>query len=242
MEQNPTSPYRSSAVTALAIVGFISLVGLGVWGGIYSSRYVPTIVNRLGSAAVYLGSSMTPSPTAVPTETATSTEETTISFGTPEAVATTTPARPTLATSTPAPVVKKVAVPSAPVLHGTADLSITLLAKGYLTTDMTDSFVASSSVPHDTHPAVRFVVKNLGTNASGTWGFTAAIPTRTSYTYRSDAQISLLPGESIIYTLGFDRATSGDTEPVTITLDADTDITESSETNNTLNTNLTILP
>lgn len=234
IEQYSAPTRRSSAVTALAAVGLVSLIGMGVWGGVYSSRYVPEVVNRLGAAAVYLGSSLSPAPTGTPSEVATSTEETVISFGTPEPIMATT-TEPRAATSTPAPVQKKVALPpTPPALHGSADLTVSLVAIGYLRTDATDSFVASTSVPSGAHPAIRFTIKNAGTNASGTWSFDATIPTRTAFTYHADPQISLLPGESMIYTLGFDRAAAGTAERITITLDPAGDITETSETNNTL--------
>src|SRR3989344_3436924 len=46
---------RQAAINGLAVVGFIALVGAGIWFAVYSTRFVPTVVNNLGAAAVYLG-------------------------------------------------------------------------------------------------------------------------------------------------------------------------------------------
>lgn len=245
-----TSSYRETAVTSLAVVGFLALLGLGVWGGVYSSRYVPSIVNRAGSAAVYLGSLFAPAPAPTTTnkppvaETASSTV---ISFGTLPAVATTT-ATTTSAVKKSAPTTSgkiyyrtvPVTVP-APAPYGLSDLSVTVSAIGYLDTSSTDSFVTATKVPDGKRPAVKFTIKNVGTNVSGQWRFNAIIPTRTSYTYKSDLQQALNPGDSIDYTLGFDRARSGDKQTVTITANYDNLFAESAVNNNSISVNLVIL-
>ena len=53
-------PARQAAANGLAIVGFIALIALGLFLAVSASRFVPGIVNGLGSAAVYLGSVFTP--------------------------------------------------------------------------------------------------------------------------------------------------------------------------------------
>src|ERR1035437_6779716 len=45
---------RTTLIRVLAVIGFIALVGTTMWLAVYSTRYVPTIVGRIGSAAVYL--------------------------------------------------------------------------------------------------------------------------------------------------------------------------------------------
>lgn len=227
---------RETAVTSLAIVGFLALLGLGVYAGIYSARFVPTVVEGLGSAAVYVGSAFSPAPTAdlsVVTGAATSTEPTTISFGDE---ATTTPAVAPVASSTPktsAPVVTTpVFVPTAP--HGLADLTVEATAVGYLTTDSTASFVTGTSVPSGSRPAVKFTVKNVGTNWTGTWSFTASIPSSPVFTYTSAAQESLGPGATVDYILGFDRARSGQQQDLTITVNPGNTAPESNATNNSV--------
>lgn len=198
-------------------------------------------MNRAGSAAVYLGSlfNTDSEPSVAVVSNATSTI---ITFGT----ASSTPAKPVATTTKPAttkpkpvttgPTYTTVQVngPAAPTLHGLPDLAITATAIGYLNTTATDSFVASTTVPSGKLPAVKFTVKNIGTNMSGTWRFNAVVPTRTFYTYQSDLQQTLAPGDSIDYTLGFDRPKTGTGQQAVITVNHDKITNESSTNNNTL--------
>ena len=246
--EQPT-PYRDTAVTSLAVIGFVALIGLGVWGAIYSSRYVPNIVGRAGTAAVYLGSLFNPttSPAGdVSVPAATSTQPTVISFGTPAATSTTpvassTPStpKPAATPATPRTITVATTVP-APALSGVADLTTSITVIGYLTTSATDSFVGSGVVPAGKIPAVKFTIKNVGTNYSGTWRFSASLPSRNTFVYHSDAQQSLAPGDSIDYILGFDRATTGANQTISITANDTHTANETNLNNNTATANLTI--
>lgn len=244
------TPARQAAVNSLAVVGFIALVAAGILLAVYSTRFVPTVVNRIGAAAVYLGSVFTPSPDAglsiVPTPSATST----ISFGngttTSPSVSTTTapsgekPApAPGPKTTTVQPIGTGVVAPQA--LYGLPDLQIVVTAIGYLNTASADSFVASPTVPDGERPAVKFTVRNVGTNVSGTWRFEASIPTRGTFDYESPLQQALNPGDSIDYTLGFDRARSGANQPISITANFDNRFAEANTSNNTISLNITVL-
>ncbi len=242
MNNQETTFSRQTAINGLAVVGFIALIALGMWLAVYSTRFVPTVVNKIGAAAVYLGSVFTPASdstlSVVPTPTAT----TTISFGTaPTSPADIKPA-PTASgkkvTITPI-ATTPVLIP--PVLSGFPDLAITVVTSGYLTTTSDDSFVASSTAPDGTRPAVKFFIKNIGTNVSGSWRFSALLPTRTTYTYESPLQQSLNPGDSTAYTLGFDRARTGADQTISVTANFDGALRESVTTNNTASARITIL-
>lgn len=50
------TPIRRMVANGAAVVGFVSLVIAGMWLAVYSTRFVPTVVNGAGAAAVYLGS------------------------------------------------------------------------------------------------------------------------------------------------------------------------------------------
>lgn len=54
-----------------------------------------------------------------------------------------------------------------------------------------------------------FVISNIGGSSSGTYYFTAELPTLTGYAYSSPAQVSLAPGSRISNTLRFSGARSG---------------------------------
>ena len=249
---------RQAVINGLAIVGFVILVGAGIWLAVYSTRYVPTVVNRVGAAAVYFGSLFTsadgPTLSVVPNA------STTIPFG----EASSTPANSTISkpvTSTPVKPVSTTAgektnttqqISDAPtnILSGLPDFIATINAVGYLTTASADSFVASTTVPTGSRAAVSFSIKNIGINASGSWCFSATIPTQSSYLYQSQPQQSLNPGDSIDYTLGFDQAYRGVDQMISVIANiANTEniatcartVIESNPNNNSASAKITIL-
>ena len=240
------SAERDAALTGLAIVGFIALVALGIALAVYSTRFVPRVVGRLGAAAVYLGSVFTPShPSLSVVPTASSTM---IYFGnatsTPVASTTVTlpkaPARPVVTTAG-AQTTTSYPVTQSAMLSGLPDLVVKIHAVGYLATTSATSFVTSATVPAHSRPAVNFTIKNIGTNVSGTWRFTASIPTQSAYVYQSAYQQSLAPGDSIDYTLGFDQPLAGSGRTIVITANFDHAFFESTFNNNIASTSVTVL-
>jgi hypothetical protein len=264
--ETTTSPVRQGAVNGLAVLGFIALVAAGVWLALYSTRYVPAVVSRIGSAAVYIGSVFNSadgnsSLSVVPT----TTPATTLIFGTPTApmgtptapaagsanttgtTQTTSASKPATATNAPtgektttASPVNGTATAEPAKLSGLGDLAVSVTTTGYLTTTSTDSFVASTTVPHGDNPAVRFTIKNVGTNYSGTWTFTASIPTYPAFTFTSQPQQSLAPGDSIDYTLGFNQATQGTNQVIKVTIAPGT--ADSNASNNSATAAVNVLP
>lgn len=234
---------RLAALQGLAIFGFLALVALGMWLAISSARYVPTAVSKLSAAAVALSSVFTPAPEPVATSTpvivfgedafATSTTPTTTPVTKPVATSAGTPSSNTyLIGGTPSG--------TAP-LSGLADLTVEIKAVGYLSGPDATTFTASSSIPSTMRPAVKFVIKNIGTNATGAWRFTATIPTQTAYIYESVPQQNLNPGDSIEYTLGFDQANRGANQTISISVNKDRAISESNTDNNNAAASVTIL-
>lgn len=241
------TPNRQAALTGLAVVGFITLIILGIMLAIYAARFVPIAASRVGSAAVYLSQVFSPAkpdtdlqvvpqiPFDVATSTATST---TAASTTPAVVIPAYPAPTTPGTATHTTYPAGGTQTTAP-LYGKPDLLVTITQTGYLTTNNTNSFVASKTVPNNERGAVKFTVTNVGTNVSGRWDFEAVLPTTSSYTFHSDTQESLRPGEKIDYVLGFDSARNGDRE-ITVTVDPDHDVSESNESNNEDSATVTI--
>jgi len=245
------SPNRTAMINTLAVVGFVALIGVGLWLAVYSTRYVPSVVNRIGTAAVYLGSVFTPAEEPLLSVVPTPVTSTTLPFGTASTTATTT-----TTTTTPAPVSPKpVATTPGPqtsgtypiggtapgVFSGLPDFTVSIGAVGYLASASTDSFIASSTVPAGNRPAVKFTIKNIGTNVAGQWRFSASIPTQSSFIYQSQPQQSLNPGDSIDYVLGFDQANRGSGQMISVTANFDHAVTESSTNNNSAAAYLTIL-
>lgn len=247
------TPKRPAAVHALATVGFVALVVGGMWLAVYSTRFVPSVVGRIGTAAVYLGSVFTPSPAA--SLSVVSTASTTIPFG----QASSTISTPIAAANPTTPTAQKPVIPSAgktttgtyplgatttqstTTLSGLPDFIVKINAVGYLATSSAASFVASSTVPAGSRPAVSFTIKNIGTNATGAWRFSATIPAQSAYVYQSQPQQSLAPGDSIDYTMGFDQADTGADKMISITANFDKAVTESNMKNDTASTTITIL-
>ncbi|MDP2651752.1 MAG: CARDB domain-containing protein [bacterium] len=242
------TPMYQKAISGLAIVGFVTLVSAGIWLALYSTRFVPPVVNGIGAAAVYLGSVFTPASepglSVIPTPVA----STTISFpSTDSGQAATETNAPSPASVKPTAGARTNTVSQisgtnvAPALSGLSDLTVHITAVGYLSAASADSFIASSTVPAGSRPAVRFTIKNIGTNIAGPWRFSAYIPTQSSYLYQSQLQQSLNPGDSIDYTLGFDQAIAGTGKLISITANFDHTIGESNTNNNNATTTVTIL-
>jgi hypothetical protein len=236
---------RRTAITGLAVVGFIALVAAGIWLAVYSTRFVPKVVNGFGEAAVYLGSILIPNHTSGLSVVPTPTASTTISFGATDATSTsatsTAPKQIATTAGTETSGTYQINGTSAPVLSGLSDLIVHINAIGYLSTDSTNSFISSATVPAGSRPAVSFTIKNIGTNASGQWRFSASIPTQTGYIYQSQLQQSLNPGDSIDYILGFDQANVGANKTVSITANFDHAIAESNTNNDSASVTMTIL-
>jgi len=240
---------RKAAINGLAVVGFVALIAAGLSLAVYSTRFVPTVVNGVGAAVVYLGSSFASAPDllVVPTQTVPSTiffgeESSTISTNVTSTPSPSVPLKQVATTAgTKTSNVYQISGTTTPSLHGLPDLIVNISAVGYLDSASTDSFIASSTVPVGNRPAVTFTIKNIGTNKSGQWRFSASIPTQTAYIYQSQPQQSLLPGDSIDYTLGFDQANKGADQPISITANFDKAIGESNMNNNSASTKVTIL-
>lgn len=242
---------RQTVINALAVAGFIALIGGSMWLAVYSTRYVPNVVGRMGAAAVYLGSVFTPAPE--PTLSVIQTASTTIPFN-EEASSTISTTVPTEILAAPSKSVTPTAgkqttktiqiggattTPKTQVaLSGLPDFAVTIHSVGYLASTTADSFIATTTIS-GTRPAISFTIKNVGTNVTGPWRWSIHIPTEMAYLYESVPQQSLAPGDSIDYTLGFDQATVG-TQTVTVTANFDNAVTESNTTNSTASAVMTI--
>jgi hypothetical protein len=249
----------------LFAVGFIALVGVGIWFAVYASRFVPAVVNRISTAAVALSTTFMPGPaslvvvpngsTTIPFDTLTVNAPSTPSIGevaapetqmdstapvaTPSPVKTAPPAAGPK-TSTTYPQSGELVVTTATSSSGFPDLTTAIVAAGYLSGASTDSFIATTTVPAGSRPAVKFFIVNSGsgTVASG-WRFSASLPTQSAYIFYSDPQQALNPGDSIEYTLGFDQASPGN-QTISITANSDHISSESNPNNNSASANLTI--
>lgn len=250
-DQSITPARQAAIINGLAVVGFVTLVAAGIWLAVYSTRFVPTVVNGVGSAAVYLGSVFTPADEPAISVIQNPTAPTTISFDNASLTASTNaiPKVETSSNSKPTPTTAgektsgtyQIGSTTALTPSGLPDFVVSISAIGYLATTSAESFVASSTIPSGSRPAVKFTIKNTGTNVTGSWRFSASIPTQTAYIYQSPIQQPLNPGDSIDYTLGFDQAIAGSNKMISITANFDHAVGESNTNNNSASTQLTIL-
>ncbi|MES2223606.1 MAG: CARDB domain-containing protein [Patescibacteria group bacterium] len=109
------------------------------------------------------------------------------------------------------------------------DLTVRIIDVG--TMGNNNQFYYSNSLNSNDKIAVKFEIQNIGGSNSGSFRFTADLPTSDNNTFESSNQSSLAPGETRQYTLGFDNPDTG-TNTITIDVDSDNDIRENNENNN----------
>jgi hypothetical protein len=252
-----TTTKRSPAVSALAIVGFIALILLGMLLAIYVVRFIPAALSGMGEAAVSLSRVFSPDDGQVEVidQPATPSDPgvvVTIPIG-PETPTEPAPAAPT--TPAPSPVAYQPAAPAyvpptyygtqPPVIvpiqgqaqasgYGSPDLSVEIMEVGYVTRDGSAStFRESSRVPRGEQGAVKFRISNRGTNESGRYEYEVKVKNDDNRTDTATGRApSLAAGQSVITYAFFDARTSGDAD-IDIEVDSDNDVRESNERNNT---------
>ena len=236
MQSKPTT-------NGLAIVGFITLVFLGIVLAVYLARFVPTAVNGLASAVVTVTSVFIPAEDEVVVvededdpviEFPTQEDEETPSTETPT---TTTPPTPTPGTEETDVINRGETGGVVSDPNGKSDLVPSIVATGKLVggNSMSD-FVVTDNVSRDDRIAVKFSIANEGTKTStDNWNFNVTMPTTDTYIFRSNPSHvqALNPGERIEYVIGFDRARTGDDRPITVVVDTNDRENELNENNNT---------
>lgn len=250
---------RKAAINGLAVFGFITLITLGIMLAVYSTRFVPPVVDRVGAAAVFLGSVFTsnsePNLSVVPTTIASTTipfNEASSTVSTNKISAPSIPPKKitTTAGNETSGVFQISGTSTTPVFSGLPDFVVNINAIGYLETTSADSFIATSTIRSGNRPAISFTVKNIGTNVTGPWCFSASIPTSVNPIYESSVQQSLNPGDYIDYKLGFDQAISGTDKMISITANISDPsnpatcshkVTESNSNNNSASAKVTII-
>lgn len=244
-----TKTTRGAAVNALAIVGFIALILLGMGLAIYAARFVPVALSGIGQAAVSLSGIFDPNddnvividePTypadpnvvSVPIATSTSVAET------PEAPASPAPVTGGPSYVAPSPTYSIVTVGSEQLspsrnYYGDPDLTVEIIAMGYLRRDGdANSFVEASSVPDNREGAVKFRIRNRGTDESERTSLDIIVEnSRGSRTTERASVPAIPPGMAIDGVGSFDARASGDTE-IRLEIDPRDTVDESNERNN----------
>jgi hypothetical protein len=118
-----------------------------------------------------------------------------------------------------------------PIYYGKPDLAIRMLQTGTL--DSRTNIITNKNIFTDQEMVgIKFEVRNDGDANTGVWNFTATLPSLSTPVFNSNPQISLRPGESIIFTLGFSNLTNQYTSQININVDPQNIVKESAEYNN----------
>jgi hypothetical protein len=115
--------------------------------------------------------------------------------------------------------------------YGKPDLEVTLIGTGIIDPS-TKQFIETTYAGSADEIAIRFEVKNIGTNVSGAWRLRIVSPSRTTPYYDSPYQVSIKPGDRMIFTASFDSPITTGINTAYITADPLNYINEISENNN----------
>ncbi|MDD5050530.1 MAG: CARDB domain-containing protein [Candidatus Pacebacteria bacterium] len=147
--------------------------------------------------------------------------------------------------------------------NGLPDLAIRVIGIGIMD-PYTGAFRPTGQLYSSQRIGVQFEVRNDGSRPTGSWTFSANLPSNTDSFYTSGYEPSLAPGERIILTIGFDGLDTNYsdnnydynyyndnypyntyrdnyTAPMTITVDQNHRIQELNENNNTLRISIPIV-
>jgi hypothetical protein len=144
--------------------------------------------------------------------------------------------------NTPNPTVTPVNPVSTPTpaqtYYGKPDLAVRLLQIGLLNS-FNNQITSQTQFSYSDMVGIKFEIRNDGDTNTGLWSFTAILPSLSTPVYNSNTQVSLKPGESIIFTLGFTNLTNIYSNTITISADPLKQIAESNEYNNVILSTIT---
>ncbi len=179
-EATHKEPRPSLYSSILAIVGFIILIVIVLWG----------LIHIVTLASPWFASFFN-TKTSTSTQVTAPASATTSKQAQGSATVAVLPSSPiTVISLEPATQIK----PTAPRASGPADLSVRIIAVNTDQSGMT---------------TVEFGITNEGESSSGTYYFEAFLPTQSAYTYTSPLQSSLGQGEHIVNILRFTQAVLG---------------------------------
>ncbi|HYC34117.1 MAG TPA: CARDB domain-containing protein, partial [Candidatus Paceibacterota bacterium] len=120
---------------------------------------------------------------------------------------------------------------------GRADLAVNIIDVGVM--DIMGNFYHSNSISRFDKVAVKFEVENKGGTGTGYWSMRADLPTEAGDYQIYGPLTPLSAGQKTQFTLGFDNPDTGN-QRITIRADYRDDVSESSESNNTVSQSIYI--
>ncbi|MBU6370931.1 hypothetical protein KGQ74_02585 [Patescibacteria group bacterium] len=122
---------------------------------------------------------------------------------------------------------------------GLPDLAVSLIATGIIDPS-SGQFIATPYAGANDLPAVKFAVRNIGTNVSGPWTMRLTMPSRTTPIYDAPYQQSIRPGDEMVFTASFDSPVAQGVNTGYIAIDPLGLVAESNKLNNSLTVNFVI--
>ncbi len=126
---------------------------------------------------------------------------------------------------------------TAPSYYGLPDLQISLYETGVISNG---KFVGTSYFGQNDEIAIKFAVKNVGTNVSGAWRMRLNMPSLSTPVTDSAYQQSLKPGDTLIFTATFLNPSSVGINNAYIVIDQFGELNEISKNNNNLTVQLNV--
>jgi len=123
--------------------------------------------------------------------------------------------------------------------YGKSDLEVSLISTGIID-PASKQYIATNYAGYNDEVAIRFQVKNIGTNVTGPWTIRINTPSRTTPYYDSAAQQSIRPGDKIIFTTSFDSPVAVGINTAYITADPLNMIDEVTKSNNEISVPINI--
>lgn len=142
---------------------------------------------------------------------------------------------PGVSVSTSTPIASR-PTPTTPAVNGVADLAVINTQTGVINRS-TNSFTPGIVQTGD-RVGVQFEVTNIGNKATGAWKLIATLPTNPAQTYVSPFQVSLNPGDRLLFTLAFDDLIYAQDNTIAINIDSTNAVIESNEANNIVAVNV----
>lgn len=115
--------------------------------------------------------------------------------------------------------------------YGKSDLQISLIGTGIID-PISKQFVSTNYAGSGDEIAIKFEVRNIGTNVTGAWKLRINTPSKTTPYYDSAYQTSIKPGDRIVYTTTFDNPITTGINTAYITADPLNMVDENYENNN----------
>lgn len=228
---------RKATMNGLAIVGFGALIIAGIFLAIYAARYVPETLSRLSGAVILssdTGTTTNESEGSGETPTVTNDTEDEPSVVTPAVPETPTVSKPPV-TGGPLIVPQSPRVVSnEPTLFGRADLAIQNAEIGYM---RGSTFIEDNDAPSNRDVAVRFNVKNIGTNSASGWRVRINVEGERPVTGSGGF---LMPNGTQNFMVRVENPEEGENLRVEIEVDYQDDLNESNERNNDKNLDIDV--